>query len=315
MTINPKKKYLIIGTGALGGFYGVKLAKAGLDVHFLIRSDYDYIKSHGLKVVSASGNIVIDSINCYRYTSEMPNGDVILIATKAFSNNELKGLIQPVLKDSSTVVLLQNGLGGEDYLADFIDNTCIFGGLSIVAVSKDAPGLIHHHDFGSIKIGQFNPDGLPRKLTPALQNIVNDFIKAGVKATAVSDLMQARWEKLAWNIPFCGLSVILDADTKKIVSNHPATTISEEIIKDVARAAAACGKVIPDAFQRQMIDITIKMSPYFPSMKQDFDAGKPLEIEAIFGNPLRAAMNTGYFATYISMLYHLLKFMEHERKG
>lgn len=315
MTINQKKKYLIIGTGALGGFYGAKLANAGFDVHFLIRSDYNYIKSHGLRVKSAAGNVVIDSKNCYKNASDMPKGDVILIATKAFSNNQLKELIQPVLKDSSAVVLLQNGLGGEDYLADFINNTQIFGGLSIVAVSRDAPGLIHHHDFGSIKIGQFNPDGLPRKITQVLQDIVYDFVRAGVKATAVSDLMQARWEKLAWNIPFCGLSVILDADTKKIVSNQSTLSLSAEIIKDVAMAASSCGKIIPDAFQRQMIDITIKTGPYFPSMKQDFDAGKPMEVEAIFGNPLQAAQSSGYFAPYISMLYHLLKFMVPKTKG
>jgi 2-dehydropantoate 2-reductase len=309
MGLSPKK-YIIIGTGALGGFYGARLSNSGQDVHFLVRSDYDYIRKHGLTIISKSGNVFIDKVNCYKKTEDMPKGNVILIATKALSNNELKHLILPVLKETSTVVLLQNGLGGEDYLADIIDNKRLFGGLSILAVSKDSPGVIKHHDFGSIKIGQFNPDNLPREISSDLQEIVNDISKAGIEAAAVHDLMQARWEKLVWNIPFSGLSVLLDADTRQIVSSDYSLQLAKEIIKDVARAAAACGKIISKDFEKKMVEITVSMTPYFPSMKLDFDSGKPMEIEAIFGNPLRAAEKAGYYAPFISMLYHSLKFIE-----
>jgi 2-dehydropantoate 2-reductase len=303
------RKYLIIGTGALGGFYGAKLAKSGLDVHFLVHSDseYQFIKTHGLRVISRSGDIYPDAINCYNSPDNMPKGDVILVAIKAFSNNELKNILHPVLKQSSIVVLLQNGIGGEEYLAGFIDSKRIFGGLSILAVSKDSPGLINHHDFGSIKVGQYNPDGNPRKISSQLEEIVADFEKSGITAAAVPDLMQARWEKLVWNIPFSGLSVLLDADTKQIISNQSSLELSGEIIKDVASAAEVCGKTISLDFQQKMIDITVTMTPYFPSMKLDYDSGKPMEVEAIFGNPLRLARKAGYNAPYISMLYHLLK--------
>lgn len=308
-----QKKILVIGTGALGGFFGAKLCKAGFDVHFLLRSDYDHVKKHGIKVKSRSGNIILDKVNCYNNPEDMPRGDLILIATKAFSNNELKHIVSPVLKDSGNVVLLQNGLGGEDYLADFIEHTHIFGGLCILAASKDGPGLINHHDFGSVTLGQYNPDGLPREISKDLEQIVEVFEKAGIQATADTDLMLARWKKLAWNIPFCGLSVVLDADTKQIISNPNSLFLAGEIIKDVAKSAAACGKVISPEFQQKMIDITIDMSPYFPSMKQDYDAGKPMEIEEIFGNPLRMAQKSGYEAKCISMIYNELKFIDCER--
>lgn len=306
---HDSRKYLIIGTGALGGFYGVKLAKSGLDVHFLVHSNstFEYIKSHGLKVNSRSGDFVLTTVNCYNTPESMPKGDIVLVAIKAFSNNELKNILQPVLKESSIIVLLQNGIGGEEYLADFIDNKRIFGGLSILAVSKDGPGLINHHDFGSIKIGQYNPDSNPREISLQLKEIVDDFEKAGIAAAAVPDLMQARWEKLIWNIPFSGLSVLLDADTKQIISNPNSLELAGEIIKDVAKTAEACGKTISLNFQKEMIDITVTMTPYFPSMKLDYDSGKPMEVEAIFGNPLRLARQAGHNAPYISMLYHLLK--------
>jgi len=309
---NDFKKYLVIGTGALGGFYGAKLAKSGLDVHFLVHSesDYKFIKTHGLKVKSRYGDIYLNAINCYNNPDNMPKGDVILVAIKAFSNNVLKNILPPVIKDSSIIVLLQNGIGGEEYITDLIDNTRIFGGLSILAVSKDGPGLINHHDFGSIKIGQYNPDSNPREVSLQLNEIVDDFEKAGIFASAVPDLMKARWEKLIWNIPFSGLSVLLDADTKQIISNPNSLELAGEIIKDVAMAAEACGKTISPDFQQKMIDITVTMTPYFPSMKLDFDSGKPMEVEAIFGNPLRLARKAGYNAPYISMLYHLLKVLQ-----
>lgn len=310
MQLINQKKYLIIGTGALGGFYGAKLSRAGLDVHFLIRSDFEYIKSHGLMIKTKSGDIFLDNLKCYNNSNDMPKGDVILVATKALSNNELKKIIQPVLKGSSIIIMLQNGLGNEDYLSGLIENTRIFGGLSILAVSKAGPGIINHYDFGSIKIGQYNPDNLPKEITLELKEILADFNKSGITASAVTDLVQARWEKLVWNIPFCGLSVILNADTRQIISNHNSLELAGDIIRDVAKAASACGKIISNDFQKKMIEITVQMPPYFPSMKQDFDSGKSMEVEAIFGNPLRVAQEAGYNPPFISMLYYLLKFLE-----
>ena len=313
MQSDAEKKYIVIGTGALGGFFGAKLCKAGLDVHFLLRSDYEHVKRNGLKVLSRYGDIILDNINCYNNPSDMPKGDVILVAIKTFSNNELKNILPKILKDSSNVILLQNGIGSEEYLTDIIEITRIYGGLSILAVSKDSPGVINHHDYGSVKIGQFNPDGFPRTISMELLEIVSDFEKAGIPASPVSDLMQARWEKLIWNIPFSGLSVILDADTRQLISNPDSLELVRDIIKDTAKASEACGKIIQPDFQHKMVDITVKMTPFFPSMKQDYDSGKQMEIEAIFGNPLAAAKKAGYNAPWISMLYQLLKTIEKKR--
>jgi 2-dehydropantoate 2-reductase len=212
------------------------------------------------------------------------------------------------------VVLIQNGLDGEDILADFVHPERIFGGLAFICSSKSGPGLINHEDYGSLRIGGYNPDGIPRGTSLRLKKLIADFTRAGIETSPAEDLLLARWEKLAWNIPFSGLSVLLDTDTRKLVCDPDSATLVNAIIRDVALAAKACGKLIEDSFLRKMFDNTVHMVAYAPSIKLDYDAGRPMETEAIFGNPLRASQKAGYEAKYIEMIYHQLKFMERNRK-
>ncbi len=108
-------KYAIIGTGAIGGYYGGMLARAGKDVHFLFHSDYDYVRKHGLRVDSIKGDFVLDNVQAYNATTAMPVCDVILVCLKSTKNAILEKLLPPLLHKNTltfTIVLLQvmNGL-------------------------------------------------------------------------------------------------------------------------------------------------------------------------------------------------------------
>jgi 2-dehydropantoate 2-reductase len=306
-------KYCIIGTGALGGYYGGLLSKAGADVHFLVRSDYEQIRAQGLSIISPKGDFSLPKVNAYQSVTHMPKGEVIIVSVKAYSNPEIIKSLPSILTSDSSIILLQNGLGGEECYSQLVTNNRLFGGLSFICASKIGPGKIHHQDYGAIRIGEYNPSGTPLGISNKLQNIISDFRNAGVEATPVPDLLHARWEKLIWNIPFSGLSVIGNADTKRIISDAHALVLARSIIHDVALAANACGKPIDADFQQKMIDHTRTMVPYIPSIKIDFDNGKPMETEAIFGNPLRAAQKAGYAAPYVASLYRILKFLENNR--
>jgi 2-dehydropantoate 2-reductase len=305
-----KRCYCIIGTGALGGYYGALLCRAGFDTHFLIRSDYNQVNTTGLTIKSPKGDFAIPKINSWCSIHEMPQGDVILITVKAYSNPQIRDALSPIIHGKSILVLMQNGLFCEDQFAGLVPDEQIFGALSFICVSKQGPGLINHQDYGSVKIGVYNHSGRMAEATPPLQQLIDDFVSAGIDASTVPDLLQARWEKLVWNIPFSGLSVVLNADTQRIVADPYSLRLAEAIIADVIAAAGACGKPIDSTFGQKMIDNTFKMVPYMPSIKLDFDRGKPMETEAIFGNPLRAAQKAGYEARYIESLYRILKFME-----
>ena len=308
-----KRCYCIIGTGALGGYYGALLCRAGFDTHFLIRSDYNQVKTHGLTIKSPKGDFTLPKINAWRSIHEMPKGDVILVSVKVYSNPQIRDSLSPIIHEKSILVFMQNGLYCENLFAGLLPDERIFGALSFICVSKQGPGLIDHQDYGSVKIGVYNPTGRTAGVTPLLQQLIDEFVSAGIDASPVPDLLQARWEKLVWNIPFSGLSVVLNADTQRIVADLYSLRLAEAIIADVISAARTCGKPIDSAFGQKMIENTVDMVPYMPSIKLDFDQGKPMETEAIFGNPLRAAQKAGYEARYIESLYRILKFMEKYR--
>ena len=98
------RRYAIIGTGALGGFYGARLQRAGCDVHFLLHSDYEHVRQHGLVIESKDGDFVLPRINAYRDARDMPACDVIIVALKAIQNH----LLPSLLPRDGVVTLMQN---------------------------------------------------------------------------------------------------------------------------------------------------------------------------------------------------------------
>ena len=109
-------RYAIIGTGAIGTYYGGLLAKAGNEVHFLLRSDYEHVKTNGLQVNSCDGNYHLNNIRAYRSTEEMPVCDVVIVAMKTTSNAKLPEMLRPIVNDHSLILLIQNGIGMEEDL-------------------------------------------------------------------------------------------------------------------------------------------------------------------------------------------------------
>ncbi|MEZ6152379.1 MAG: ketopantoate reductase C-terminal domain-containing protein [Pirellulaceae bacterium] len=123
------------------------------------------------------------------------------------------------------------------------------------------------------------------------------------------DLLKVRWSKLVWNIPYNGLSVVLNADTRQLMHDSASATLVEDLMREVCEAASRCGCSIDEAHVTKMLEDTRRMVPYDSSMRLDFLARRPMEVEAIFGNPLRAALQAGYRPSKIEMLYQQLCFL------
>ncbi len=296
-------KYAVIGTGALGGFYGARLQRAGCEVHFLLHSDYEHVRTHGLIVESQEGDFTLPQVNAYRDPRDLPACDVVLVCLKATQNHLLPGL----LPASGTVVLMQNGLGAEEELARFIAPDRLMAGLAFLCSNKIGPGHIRHLDYGYVRLAE-----LAGGITPRMQQIAADFERAGIPVTLTDDLASARWHKLVWNIPYNGLSVVLNADTNELMA-HPATrALVAALMQEVVAGAAVCGRHIEQAFVQKMLADTEKMPPYRTSMKIDSDAGRPMEVEAIYGNPLRIALAAGAQLPRLETLYRQLTFLNRQ---
>lgn len=261
--------YSVVGTGAIGGFYGGRLAHAGRTVRFLLHSDYEYVKQHGLQVDSCDGNFMLPHVEAYRHAEEMPPSDVILVALKSVNNHDLlPKLLRPLIHEGVTVVLIQNGIGLEDDLQGVFPDLNIVAGLAFICSAKVGPGHIRHQDFGSINLGNFS---CPEDRFEALLSDIRD---AGLTAAEVPYL-EARWKKAVWNMPFNGMTVALNTSTDKLLNTLATRQLIYDLMMEVVGAAQALGvSTLTSEFADRMMETTDRMVPYSPSPRPGKPASK-----------------------------------------
>lgn len=299
-------RYGIIGTGAIGGYYGAKLANAGKEVHFLLHSDYDHVREHGLRVESCDGDFSLPHVNAYRSASDMPQCDVVLVGLKSVNNHLLPDLLRPLLKDNTLVVLIQNGIGLEADLQAKMPDVQLAAGLAFICSAKAGPGLISHQCYGSINIGNYSC-----RNNRVLEDMIADMHDAGITANQV-EYNEARWKKAVWNMPFNGMTVALDTRTDLLLANPATKELIREQMMEVLGAARALGvKGIDEEFVDKMIHDTMVMTPYSPSMKLDYDYHRPMEIHYLYTRPIEEAHKAGFDMPRLAMLEAELKFKQH----
>lgn len=308
---DQKLSFAVLGTGALGGLYGGLLAQAANDVHFLARSDIDHIRKVGLRVDSHLGNFHIAAPNVYSTPDDMPPVDIVIVAWKTTSNEALRTALPPLCRPGSLALVLQNGLNSEQDSVEVLGADRVLGGCCFLCSNKVGPGHIRHLDYGAIHFGEFSSE-LTGKVTERMQSISEVFRNAGIDMKPVENLAFARWKKLVWNIPFNGLSVVLNASTDKIMRDPKTCKLAEDLMVEVCESARANGISVEDEHVSKMLHATRKMVPYDSSMYLDYKAARPMEVESIFGNPLRAALDAGYRPRKIEMLYEELCFLDQQ---
>lgn len=305
-----KRRYAVIGTGAVGGYYGARLQQAGFEVHFLLHSDYAHVREYGLTVESADRILTLGRVNAHQTVETIPPCDVVLVALKTTVNHALPNLLGRLAGRDSVIVMMQNGLGVEEEAAAVVGADRVLGALCFICANKIGPGLIRHLDYGEVVLGEYRPDGRPGGITERLEAIAEDFRSSQIPASCTDDLLLARWKKLVWNIPYNALSVILRSTTDRIMQNTHGRELVEILMREVATAAAACGKTIPEEFIAKMLGDTDRMRPYKTSMLIDFEAGRPMEIEAIYRRPIAAARRAGFDPIRIDTLCRQLEFLD-----
>ena len=308
----PNPRIGVIGTGAIGGFYGLMLARAGYDVHFLLRSEYDAVKRNGLQVNSAvHGPLHLDEVQAYHSAADMPKCDWLLVGAKSTSNSDLAPLIAEAAGDNAKVVVLQNGLGIEEDLRQVLPDTLhLLGGLCFICAHRSALGVVEHQALGGVNLGYHSGSAeTPEQQQALVEEGVAMFRAAGVDSSAAANLAQARWQKLVWNMPYNGLSVLLDAGTAPLMANPDSRALVRSIMLEACGAAAACGHPLPEALVDRMMMSTDHMPNYLPSMYHDYKQGRPMELAAIYAAPLAAAADVGFEMPRAEALYQALRFI------
>ena len=295
----PRLRIAVVGTGAVGGYFGAKLAYYGRDVRFLIRSEEERaaVRRFGLQIKSRQGNFRVAKVQAYPTTAEIGPCDLVLIAVKATSNDALPDLLPPLLGRNTCLLTLQNGLGNEEFLAERFGAERVLGGLCFVCLNKTAPGIIEHQGHGNISLGEFSGYPLPRT-----HDIAWEIKRCGVTARVVANLAEARWRKLVWNIPFNGITVLATAQqragqtpvsTADILADDALSYLTRRLMEEVIAAACKLGHPITGDYADLQFKRTAEMGAYFPSTLLDYLAGRAIELDAIWGEPYRQAFNVG----------------------
>ncbi len=296
-------KFAIVGSGAVGGYYGARLARAGEEVHFLLRSDYAVVCEHGWRVTDHEGAWGLRPVHAHNHPETIGVCDGVIIAAKATANPALPRLVRPLLGPSTWVLTLQNGLGNAEFHAAYAGAEHVLGGVAFVCINRVAPGVIEKFIPGSVHIGEFI--GPARERT---RDLAARFVRAGVDCAAVDSLTEALWRKLVWNVPFNGLTIAAGGVTTDVVLARPELRAQVlDLMREVRAGAAAVGVEIPENFLQQQIDVTYPMGAYKPSSLIDYLAGREVEIEAIWGEPLRQARAAGVKLPHLQELYGQLQ--------
>ena len=297
-------RYAIIGTGAIGGYYGCKLAKSGKDVHFLLHRDYDYVLKHGIQVDSCDESFHVDKLNVYNDISSMPKCDVVLVCLKSTNNCLLEQFIPSIVNDDTLVVLVQNGIGLEYDVQQKFPQLPLAAGLAFICCAKTQPGRVNHQCYGSINIGNYSC-----KNQLQINQVIHDLRNAGIDANEV-EYNEARWKKAVWNMPFNGLTVALNTQTNLLLQNTFTHKLVKDIMLEVITAARLLGvNNIDETFADKMIGMTIKMTPYSPSMKLDYDFKRPMEIYYLYTRPIVEAAKAGFQMKKLEMLEAELRYL------
>jgi 2-dehydropantoate 2-reductase len=298
----------IIGAGAIGGYYGARLIQHGHNVHLLARTDHQTIRTAGMRIQSLDGdfNLAPAQINVYAKASQMPKADLVIVTLKTTANDQLDSLIRPLLKPDTAILTLQNGLGNEQILADLFGAKNILGGMAFVCINRVAPGHIVHSDHGLIRLGEFCGSAASDRA----EKIAKIFSASNVPCKVLDNLAYGRWEKIIWNVPFNGLGALLDLTTDQLIGCEPGLAMVRQLMREIIAIAKTTGVQMPDSIVELKIEHTRTMGAYKSSMQIDRQMHRPMEIEAILGQPLRAAQTHHVASPALAALYSLLNLLQ-----
>lgn len=305
MTNHKNLKVLVFGAGAIGSYFGGRLAQSGnAEVAVVCRSDYEHVKTNGYQINSIKNDFHFMPSGVYRNAADYPGTpDLLIVATKVLPDSDIAGLIAPAVGEHTVLMLIQNGLGMEEEMQTAFPDHEIFGAIAYIGVCKTGRGVIEHQGGGKIQIGRF-----PEGSSPILDILTESWLKTGVECRQSNDIIKDRWAKLVWNAPYNPISILAGGlDTGKICADPQLDELCATVMNEVCVVAKACGKELPATIIQDNLNYTHNFPPYKTSMLVDYENSRPLEVEAILGSIVRRASEKKVAVPHLRTIYALLK--------
>ncbi len=277
----------ILGAGALGCYYGARLAEAGHEVRFIMRSAYEPVREHGLRVTSVEGDMFLPHPQVFRTPEDCGPVDLVIVCWKTTCNEHLATALPPLLHEGTRVITLQNGMGNAEAISAIVPAARVFIGLCFVCAMMPEPGNINHLEGGDI---QFAPALPTEEGLRQAEEFAALFAAARIRTRAFLHAEQILWCKLSWNIPFNGLCLAHGGISIRQLFTMPEEVArARAIMEEVCLTAQMRGFPLPLDIVQQQMERTGRMGDFIPSSAVDYNLGRPVEYQAIWGSTLARA--------------------------
>jgi 2-dehydropantoate 2-reductase len=299
---------LVVGAGAVGALFGSALARQGAEVSVVCRSDFDVVQREGYDIVSPLlGNHRFRPHRVYPDVAECKAApDYLLLTVKVLTGVDRAALIRPAVGPRTVIVLIENGIDIEAEIATAFPDNELLSGLAIVGVGRGAPGKIDHQSNGSLNLGRY-----PSGASPAAEQLAAWFNASGIACKVTENVVTARWQKAVWNATFNPISIMGGVlDTAVMLGTEESRAFIRAAMTEVCAVAAAAGHSLHPKLIDQLIAGTRDIPAYKTSMALDYENGRPMEVEAILGNAVRAARKHSVKTPILDTLYALAKMIE-----
>ena len=301
-------RFAILGSGAVGGYFGAKLSRAGQDVTFIARGAHlAAIRATGLDVKSAKLGDFNVRARAESDTARVGPVDVAIVSVKAYDNLTALPMLAPLMGPDTVVVTLQNGVDSVDEVAAVVGQPRVLGGTTYVATALEGPGLIVQTGVHrSIIFGEVFGD--TSRVSPRVQAIADVLATADIQVTPVPDARVPIWDKFVYLVAFSGFTGAAHAPIGQVWKDPLAQEMFYACSREVAAIAQAEGVTIsPDRFDTLKEYMDNIPPTTRSSLLIDLEQGKRIEVEALQGAAIRRATKHGLPTPIISTLYSLLK--------
>jgi 2-dehydropantoate 2-reductase len=271
-----------MAAGAVGGYFGARLAADGHDVFFIARGAHrDAIKANGLKIESVHGNLHLPKPNVTDDPKTVGPVDVVLFAVKLWDTEKAAELTRPLLGANTRVITVQNGVDAVERMAPILGREHVVGGVAYIATVIEQPGVIKHiSQFATLHFGW--PDKRPDAALDA-------FVKAGKAAKCDIDLSKAieveRWEKFIFLTAMAGATASRRSSIGPIIGSEEGRTFYRALMEEARAVGKASGVDVPESYiEQRMTFLATKVDPSMKaSMAHDLERGNRLELDWLNG--------------------------------
>ena len=320
-------KIVIAGAGAIGGYIGARLARAEADVVLFARGPHlRAMQQRGLRVVSPEGDFTVRP-QVVGDLAAIGHADVVFLGVKAHSLTALARQLPPLLGPETIVVSTQNGVpwwyfqghGGEleelrlervdpgGVIAAAIEPRRVVGSLAYFSTDVAEPGVIHHTEGNRISFGE--PDGTR---SDRVRRIAEALIGAGFRCPVTTRFRHEIWVKLLGNVAFNPISALTGGTLEELVRHPDTSRLVRDVMVETEAVAARLDITLPISIDQRMAGAE-KVGAHKTSMLQDFEAGRPMEIEAVVGAVVELGERLGVSMPATRAMYACVKMLDEHR--